>query len=111
MAGVHQFLEAVGTAVRRLRCKGENAVVTPIAGTGKLGDRHQLDCRDAEIVAQIIQKRNDALEGTLRRKGPHMQLVDDEVAQWEVGPILIGPEKPVRVNESGGAMDAIGLSA
>ncbi|MEI9974650.1 MAG: hypothetical protein WDO73_22945 [Ignavibacteriota bacterium] len=39
----------------------------PIAPAGKLGDRHDFDRRYAQI-AQILQARNDGVEGTLRRK-------------------------------------------
>src|SRR3546814_2021092 len=49
VGGIDQMLELFRTAIGRFRCVGQNAVVTPVAVAGKLGDRHQLDGRHAEV--------------------------------------------------------------
>src|ERR1700675_1110901 len=50
MAGVEEGFKTLRPAIRGLDCKGRHAVVSPVARAGKLGDRHEFDCRDAQIV-------------------------------------------------------------
>lgn len=49
VGGIDQMLELFRTAIGRFRRVGQDAVVTPVAVAGKLGDRHQLDGRHAEV--------------------------------------------------------------
>ena len=50
MAGVDEGSKTLRSAIRGLDCKGKRAVVPPVARAGKLGHRHEFDCRDAQIV-------------------------------------------------------------
>ncbi len=50
MAGVDEGFKTFRPAIRGLDRKGIHAVVSPIARAGKLGDRHEFDCRDAQVV-------------------------------------------------------------
>ncbi|MNN57495.1 hypothetical protein D3C81_1724860 [compost metagenome] len=49
VGAVDQLLERFGRAIGRLRGVGQHAVITPVALAGKLRQRHQLDCRDAQV--------------------------------------------------------------
>jgi hypothetical protein len=49
VSGVHELLQAIGSSVAVVRSVEVNAVIAPIAVTGKLGHGHQLDGVDAEL--------------------------------------------------------------
>src|SRR6202162_6383374 len=85
MAGVDKSLQAGGAAVGRWWRVEAGAVVSPVAISGKLGDRHNLDCGDTEI-AKIWKSRNDAFECALGRESAGVEFVDDEVFQRNAGP-------------------------
>ncbi len=74
MAGVHQPLEARDATVGMLYGVRINAVVTPVALAGELGDRHQLQGVHPQF-AQFRQTRDDRVESAFRGKGSDMQLV------------------------------------
>ena len=48
MGGVDQRLQRVRRSIGALGREGQHAVVAPVAGAGKIADRHQLDGSDAE---------------------------------------------------------------
>src|SRR5581483_467083 len=60
VAGVDQTLEPVRAAVSVARRVQVDAVVTPAAGAGELGDRHDLDRVDAERD-QMVQSLDHAV--------------------------------------------------
>lgn len=43
MAGIDQFLQAFGSAIRILHGKGQHAIVAPISGAGKLRNGHNFN--------------------------------------------------------------------
>src|SRR5882672_11238717 len=88
MAGIHQFLQAGGTAVGILRRVEAGAVVSPIAIPGKFGDRHDFDGGNAE-VAKIGEMRNCAFKRALRGERTGMEFIDDEVFERDSGPALV----------------------
>src|SRR5580700_6036002 len=63
MAGVDQRFEAERATVRRLDRVGVNSVVTPVAVPGKLSNRHQFDCRNAQIFERR-QPRDYGVKGS-----------------------------------------------
>src|SRR5258708_37771684 len=50
---VNQGLEIVRRAVGTIRCEGQHAVVTPVARSGKIVDRHEFDGGDADSSEAI----------------------------------------------------------
>jgi len=110
VGGIDQLLQAVGTAVAVLYSKGENPVVTPVAGAGELGDRHQLDGGDSH-VAQFLKARNNRLEGTLPGKCSYMQFVDDHLGQRASFPVAVTPGEILVIDDLRGAVHAVGLVA
>jgi hypothetical protein len=49
MASVYESLKGRGAAVRVLHCERVDAVITPVAVSGKLRYRHEFDCCDPQI--------------------------------------------------------------
>src|SRR5207302_968412 len=76
MAGIDERFETVRSAIRGLDCEGKHTVVSPVARAGKLGDRHEFDCRDAHIVLQVIEQWNNGLKCSLPSKPTDMQFID-----------------------------------
>ena len=108
VAGVHETPEPARSAVGRLRRPEVHAVVTPVARAGKLGDRHQLHCGDAELD-ETGEVRNDRLEGAGRSERAHVQLVENEVAERVAREFLIGPHEAVGIDDDRRTVDALGL--
>ena len=71
MGAVDKRAEIVGTAVGARRGEQRHAVVAPVALSGKIGERHQLDGGDPE-VAQIRQLAGRGLKRAFGSKGPDM---------------------------------------
>ncbi len=40
---IHEVPQVIGSAIAALRCVDEDAIVTPIARAGKIGDRHDFN--------------------------------------------------------------------
>src|SRR5690606_3504914 len=84
---VDQLPQLIGRAVTGLRGEREHAVVTPVALSRTLADRHQLDGGDTQFK-QLRQPRLDAGKTTA---GARMQFIDD---RFMPGPALPLPALP-----------------
>ena len=91
--GIDQLAEARRSAIRRMRREDVDAVVTPAVMTRELGNRHELDMRDAQLD-QVIEQRDGALEGPLPAERTDVHFVNDCVAQCGL------PERAVLVRRS-----------
>ena len=109
MAGIHESPQTVGTAVAVLCRERGDAVVAPVSGAGKLGDRHELDRGDAQ-VAQRRQLVHDAVEGAGGGERPDVQLVEHEVGHGRGPEAVVGPVEAV-VDDRRRPVDAVGLPA
>ena len=49
VCGVDERFERIGRTIGRIGRKQQHAVVAPIASTRKIGDRHKLDRRHAQV--------------------------------------------------------------
>ena len=76
VSGIDEGDEVLGTTVAMRRCEGKHAVVPPVERTGRLGDRHQFDCRNAEI-RKMIETLGGRAVGAPRRKRANVQFVED----------------------------------
>ena len=85
--GVDQRLQLVGRAVGCVRRERQHAVVAPVAPTGKIIDRHQLDGGDAE-GGQTRQVARNAAEPA---EHPAMQLVEHRLRPWSAAPMAVSP--------------------
>src|SRR5262245_55168141 len=84
-----------------------DAVVSPVASSRKLHDRHELHGRHAEIP-QIVEARNNRIESSLPRERTDVKLVENIVAQRQAEPVVIVPgEGPV--DDLRRLVDAVGL--
>ncbi len=108
VGGVDQFFQTLGATVAVLHRKGENAVVTPVAGAGELGDRHQFDGGDPH-VAQFLKARNNRVEGALRGECSDVQFIDDHLGQGPPLPVTVTPGERLMIYDLRGAMHAVGL--
>jgi hypothetical protein len=63
MGRCDQGLQILGPPVPGLGSEEKNTVVSPVAGSGELGDWHQLDGRDSQ-VRQMIEPIDDTSEVT-----------------------------------------------
>ena len=108
MAGVDQPLQALRPAVAVLRRVGKHPVVAPVPRARELGDRHDLDGRDAQI-AEVAQPGDDAVERALGREGADVQLVEDQVLAADALPAAVGPGEPIRPDDRRRPMDPLGL--
>src|SRR5439155_25209750 len=75
VAGVHQPLEAVRTAVGMMRSEEQHAVVAPSPLARELGYRHELDGGDTE-VDEVVELGDDRLERALLCERADVELVD-----------------------------------
>ena len=76
MRGVDERPEIVGLPIAARRREERDAVVAPVAVARKVGDRHQLDRGDPEIL-QIRQALDDTAKRPLWRERADVQLVED----------------------------------
>src|SRR5438045_8108768 len=90
MASVYEPLKGRRASVRVLHCKRVDAVVAPVAVSGKLHDRHEFDRSDAQIL-QLTNSGNDCIERTLWRECSDVKFVKDVLLQGDAGPTIVGP--------------------
>ena len=90
MCRIDQRTQVVRSAIDASRRVKQHAVVTPVACPRKIGDRHDLDCCNAE-VDQVIELADRRVEGSLRREGANVQLVNDQFGNSWRRPGAIAP--------------------
>ena len=110
MRGIDESLKAFGTTVVRLHGVGRDAVIPPIAHARKSGYRHHLDHRDPQLL-QVLQLRDSAVEGAIRREGPDVQFVNNVIAESEPAPSIVAPLKRRRIDDLGWAVHTLGEEA
>jgi hypothetical protein len=75
VSAIDEAPQSIRASIGALRRIGICTVVSPVAATGELGDRHQLDCGDAEIT-QRRQSLDRRVEGARLGEGSDVQFVD-----------------------------------
>jgi hypothetical protein len=106
MRGRDQRLQFVGRAIACIRRERQHAVVSPVARAREIGERHQLDGRDAKL-GQVIQAFLHAAKGACRRKRADVKLVERGLVPRSPRPVLIGPVEIVGVDDFARAMHVI----
>ncbi len=107
---IDQGAKIIRVSVSSGRSEEGDAIVTPVAITREIGNRHQLDGSDAEI-AQIIQLVYRGKERAFRRKRAHVQFVDRQISELRAFPVPVVPDEIERVDNHGRAMRARRLPA
>src|SRR5580765_8276240 len=110
MGCVHETLERRGAAIRILRSKKIDPVITPIAGSGKLSDWHEFNRRDPEI-GELLEIRNYRVKGSFWREASDMQFVKNAALKRSTLPIVIRPTEEIQINDLGRTMDSLRLIA
>ena len=109
VAGVDQALEARRTAVRVLRGERVHAVVAPVAVSGKLRHRHDLESGHAQR-GEPGELPDGGIERAFGRKGPDVHFVKDVLFEGQAFPSGRLPVE-LRRDDLGGGVDAIWLEA
>ena len=107
---LHQRLQVIGRAVTCIRCEQQHAVVAPVAPARKVGHRHHLDRRDAQLhqVVEAIDRRD---ERALRRERADMQFVHHRLVPRAAAPIGVAPCMRARVDQHAGPVHVVGIEA
>src|ERR1700691_400068 len=113
MSALNKFLEIFGPAISAVGREREHSVVTPVALTGKIGDRHQLQGRHPKF-GQIVESLAGGREGSLWGEGSDMQFVDDGFlprtsAPSEIFPFGIVPFKTIGIDDFAWSMHVLRL--
>jgi hypothetical protein len=85
MRRVHQRLHVVWLPVASIRRVGQHPIVAPVPAARKLGDGHELYCRDAERD-EVVEPADRGAESAFRREGPKMQFVDHRLLPRPAAP-------------------------
>src|ERR1700730_655425 len=105
-----EVLQVVRPTVCRNRSIEEHTVITPIAASGKLRDRHQLDGSGAELGDMIeMPDCNDEVAGI--GESAEVQLVENGLLPWTPTRSEIGPIIGRGIDDLTWAMNALGLTA
>ena len=102
--------EAARAAVGGLGREQVHAVVAPVPRSRELGDRHQLDRRDAQ-VHQLREMGDDRLEGAGAGERSDVELVEDDVRELVAPERLVGPGERPRIDHHRRSVHALGLEA
>ena len=87
-----------------------DAVVSPAETARGVGDRHELDERDAQL-AQRLQPFGRRRVRPLGGEGPDVQLVDDLAARRDAAPVVVGPLERARLDHLRRSARSLGLKA
>ena len=110
MRRIHKPAQIVRCAIRPRRGIEAHAVVPPIAGAGKVGDRHQLEDCDAEI-GQVRQAFGHAREGAGFAERPYVQLVHNRQLKRNTPPPVIRPCECPGIHDGRRAVDPLRLKS
>ena len=105
---VYQPLQGLWAAVGVLRREEIDAVVAPIARTGKLGDRHQFNRRNPQ-GGEFRKMRDYGVERSFRCVGSDMEFIEDAALQSRSFPVVIGPAESVQVDDLRRTMHSLRL--
>ena len=105
-----QALQVLRRAVRGVGRERQHAVVAPVARAGEVGDRHQLDCRDAE-VGEVVEPFDRGGKRPAGREGPDVELVDHRLFPRPAGPGVVAPLERAGVHDPARAVDVVGIPA
>ncbi len=83
VGGIDQAFQVLRRAVGGVRRIRQDAVITPIARPGEIGDRHQLDRRHPEF-GKLWQPGGHPGEPA---QGADMQLIDHRFMPWPASPV------------------------
>src|SRR5215218_11235385 len=107
---LHEVLEFIRGPVGAFRGERQYAVVAPVTTTRELGERHQLDSRDAKLD-KVVELFLDTGEGSFGGKGADVQLVQDDLLPGASLPVLVPPSERSGIHDLARAVHAVGLAS
>src|SRR6516165_4288539 len=108
MGLVDQRLEVFRPAVGGVRCKKQDAVITPVAATGKIRDWHQFDCGESG-VSDVIELPDRGLKSACSGECSDVQLEHGGVLPWPTAPVRRAPLVDVVVDPLAWSEYVLGL--
>ena len=108
MRCVDERLEVVRWAIRTIRRIEQHTVVTPVAAAGKIGERHQLDCREAGR-SHMIELGDGRTKGPRRREGSDVEFEDHGLMPRTPAPIRRLPDMRGMIDDFARPRDILGL--
>ncbi len=104
---VDQATQLVWRAVGGVGCVRQHAVVAPVAATGKLAQRHQLDGGDT----QLGQRRQLLCDCRVAAQRADMHLIEHCLLPRAALPLIAAPVVGLWVDDAAGAVHIVGLPA
>ncbi len=108
VTGVHQRLQAIGTAIGLMRRIQIDTVIAPAVFTGKGTNRHDLHMGHAQLN-QMVQSFDGALEGPRSGKCPHVHFINNGLRPVRRLPALIRPGKAAVIHPPGRPVNPLRL--
>lgn len=105
---VDELLIGGGSAIGILYRKRMDPVVPPISLAGELGDRHDLDPREAQR-GDLGKSLPGGIERSFLGEGADVQFVEDQIGGIDPRPMVISPPLAVGKEDRRGLIDAVGL--
>src|ERR1700730_1052015 len=110
MRDIHKCSELVRGAVRTGGRIQRNAIVTPVAISCEIRDRHQLD-RCNPQCPQMAKSRDDRIERSFLSKCTDVQFINYEVRKSRSFPLLVGPREASGIDDLRRPMEPSWLKA
>ena len=108
--GIDQPLQSFRSAIRILRRIFVDSVVSPIARSGKLSNRHDLDAGNAKFH-QMREVRDQAVERAFSRVCPDMKFIQNTSLQLPAFPVVIGPAERTGIHQLRRAVNSLWLES
>ncbi len=102
MGTLNQLFEIFGSAVSAIGSEGEDAVVTPVALAGEVGNWHQLHGGDSQI-REIVEPLAHGGERPRRGEGSHVQFIENRLFPPAAMPVAILPVEGTGVDHFAGS--------
>jgi hypothetical protein len=109
VGGLHEVLEVIRGPVGALGGEGQHAVAAPVAPARKLGERHQLYRRHAELD-QVVELFFDTGEGSLGGEGTDVQLVEHDLLPGASLSVLVSPNERSGIDHLARPVHVLGLT-
>jgi len=103
-------LEVFRTTVGGIRREGQNAVITPVAPSREIGNRHEFQGGYAKF-REIVQPFDGARKTACRGETADVEFIDHRFLPGAALPSIFGPLEGGRVNHFGRTMYVIGIKA
>jgi hypothetical protein len=110
MRGLDEFLQVAGKAVGRVGRERQHAVVAPVAPSGAIRDRHELDRGHAEL-GEVVEPLAGGVQSARVRERAQVQLVEHRLVPGPPVPLDVVPRVRARIDHDAGSVHVPGIEA